>query len=88
MIWFSKLQELDKKSSEINRHKVNITSGEKLLKKLTKGIEESKKESEKLLAEKEKMMSLFKEIEKKAFVVQEEYKKTQEVFIPSHCTPG
>ncbi|AQK86965.1 Structural maintenance of chromosomes protein, partial [Zea mays] len=71
--------ELDKTSSEINRHKVNVTSGEKLVKRLTKGIEESKKDREKLSAETEKMMSMFKEIEKKAFVVQEEYKKTQEM---------
>ncbi|XP_066363089.1 structural maintenance of chromosomes protein 4-like [Miscanthus floridulus] len=71
--------ELDKTSSEINRHKVNITSGEKLVKRLTKGIEESKKDREKLFAEKENMMSMFKEIEKKAFIVQEEYKKTQEM---------
>lgn len=49
------------------------------MKKLTKGIEESRKEKEKLLAEKEKMMSIFKEIEKAAFTVQEDYKKTQEV---------
>ncbi|KAK8457494.1 hypothetical protein SEVIR_3G196500v4 [Setaria viridis] len=70
--------ELDKTSSEINRHKVKITSGEKLVKKLAKSIEESKIDTEKLLAEKEKMMSIFKEIEKKAFVVQEQYKKTQE----------
>ncbi|KAL6610433.1 hypothetical protein ACP70R_040402 [Stipagrostis hirtigluma subsp. patula] len=71
--------ELDKTSSEINRHKVKITTCEKLVKKLTKGIDESKKEKEKLLAEKEKMMSIFKDIEKKAFVVQEDYKKTQEI---------
>jgi hypothetical protein len=58
------------------------------VKRLTKGIEESKKDREKLFAEKENMMSMFKEIEKKAFVVQEEYKKTQEVFVPLHCTPG
>lgn len=58
------------------------------MKRLTKGIEESKKDREKLSAEKENMMSIFKEIEKKAFVVQEEYKKTQEVFVPLHCTPG
>jgi len=50
-----------------------------LVKKLAKTIEESKIDTEKLLAEKEKMMSIFKEIEKKAFVVQEEYKKTQEM---------
>jgi len=58
------------------------------VKRLTKGIEESKKDREKLFAEKENMMSMFKEIEKKAFIVQEEYKKTQEVFVPLHCTPG
>lgn len=58
------------------------------MKRLTKGIEESKKDREIFFAEKENMMSLFKEIEKKAFLVQEEYKKTQEVFVPLHCTPG
>jgi structural maintenance of chromosome 4 len=58
------------------------------VKRLTKGIEESKKDREKLSAETEKMMSMFKEIEKKAFVVQEEYKKTQEVYVLSHCTSG
>ncbi|XP_062181355.1 structural maintenance of chromosomes protein 4 [Phragmites australis] len=71
--------ELDKTSSEINRHKVKITSCEKLVKKLTKVIEESEKEKKEFLAKKEKMMSIFKEIEKKAFVVQDEYKKTQEM---------
>nr|CAD32690.1 SMC4 protein [Oryza sativa] len=71
--------QLDKTSSDINRHKVRITTCEKLVKKLTKGIEESRKEKEKLLAEKEKMMSIFKEIEKAAFTVQEDYKKTQQM---------
>jgi structural maintenance of chromosome 4 len=85
---FSKCQELDKTSSEINRHKVKITSGEKLVKKLAKSIEESKIDTDKLLAQKEKMMSIFKDIEKKAFVVQEDYKKTQEVFVQSHCSIG
>lgn len=88
MVPFSKCQELDKTSSEINRHKVKITSGEKLVKKLAKTIEDSKIDTEKLLAEKEKMMSIFKEIEKKAFVVQEEYRKTQEVFVQLYCTLG
>lgn len=50
-----------------------------MLKKLTKGIEESKKEREKLMDEKENMAATFKEIEQKAFLVQENYKKTQEV---------
>lgn len=49
------------------------------MKKLTKGIEESKREKERLIEEKEKLKGVFKEIEQKAFVVQENYKKTQEV---------
>lgn len=51
------------------------------MKKLTKGIEEAKKEKEKLVEEKEKLRSTFKEIEQKAFIVQENYKKTQQVFV-------
>lgn len=72
-------QDIDKSSSEINRLKVQIETGQKMLKKLVKGIEESKKEKERLVAEKEKLLSVFKEIEQKAFTVQENYKKTQEV---------
>ncbi|KAK3135188.1 hypothetical protein QOZ80_5BG0415790 [Eleusine coracana subsp. coracana] len=71
--------ELDKTSSEINRRKVQIASSEKKVTRLSRSIEESTKEIEELLAEKENMMSFFKEIEKKAFVVQEDYKKTQEM---------
>ena len=51
-----------------------------MMKKLTKGIEESKKEKERLVEEKEKLRDIFKEIEQKAFTIQENYKKTQEVF--------
>jgi structural maintenance of chromosome 4 len=50
-----------------------------MMKKLTKGIEDSKKEKERLTEEKEKLKGTFKEIEQKAFAVQENYKKTQEV---------
>jgi structural maintenance of chromosome 4 len=50
-----------------------------MMKKLTKGIEDSKKEKERLNEEKEKLKGTFKEIEQKAFAVQENYKKTQEV---------
>ncbi|KAK9271730.1 hypothetical protein L1049_002093 [Liquidambar formosana] len=71
--------DIDKNSSEINRHKVQIETGHKMIKKLTKGIEESKKEKERLAGEKEKLLSTFKEIEQKAFTVQENYKKTQEL---------
>lgn len=51
-----------------------------MMKKLTKGIEESKKEKERLTEEKEKLGGVFKEIEQKAFTVQENFKKTQKVF--------
>lgn len=50
-----------------------------MVKKLTKGIEESKKEKERLVEEQQKLLSTFQAIEQKAFVVQENYKKTQEV---------
>lgn len=58
-----------------------------MMKKLTKGIEESKNERARILEEKEKLLSTFKEIEQKAFTVQENYKKTQEVllFFPFCC---
>ncbi|KAL7232356.1 hypothetical protein ACSBR2_010388 [Camellia fascicularis] len=76
----SKIQtDIDKSSTGINRHKVQIETGQKMLKKLTKGIQESKKEKEQLIAEKEKLLATFKEIEQKAFTVQDNYKKTQEL---------
>lgn len=50
-----------------------------MIKKLSKGIEEAKKEKERLSEEKEKSKATFKEIEQKAFVVQENFKKIQEV---------
>lgn len=60
-----------------------------MMKKLTKGIEESKKEKERLTEEREKLKANFKEIEQKAFVVQENYKRTQEVlFLLSFCLFG
>ncbi|KAL1809577.1 hypothetical protein ACET3Z_026567 [Daucus carota] len=70
--------DIDTKSTEINRHKVQIETGKKMIKKLTKGIEDSKTERERISLEKEKLLANFKEIEQKAFAVQENYKKTQE----------
>ncbi|KDP27149.1 hypothetical protein JCGZ_19848 [Jatropha curcas] len=69
--------DIDKTSTDINRHKVQIEANEKMIKKLIKGIEDSKKEKDRLVEEKEKLRSVFKEIEEKAFAVQENYKKTQ-----------
>lgn len=71
--------DIGKNNTQINRRKVQIETGQKMLKKLTNGINESKKEEEKLVAEKEKMVAAFKEIEQKAFTVQEDYKKIQEM---------
>ncbi|KAK3138381.1 hypothetical protein QOZ80_5AG0368150 [Eleusine coracana subsp. coracana] len=71
--------ELDKTSSEINRCKVHITTCKKVIKTLTKGMEQSKKEKQELLSEKERMVCAFKEAEKKAIVIQKDYKKTQEM---------
>lgn len=73
-------QDIEKTSTEINRHKVLISTNQKTEKKLTKAIEESKKEKEKTIIAKEKMCDVFKEIEQKAFLVQENYSKTQAVW--------
>lgn len=79
MMLLLNLQDIDKSNTEINRHKVQIETNEKMIKKLTKGVEESKKEKERLAEEKEKLRSKFKDIEQKAFMVQENYEKTQKV---------
>ncbi|KAK9698350.1 hypothetical protein RND81_08G098000 [Saponaria officinalis] len=75
-----KLQsDIDRHGTEINRHRVQIETGEKMIKKFTKGIEDSKKEKELLLQERAKLEATFKEITEKAFAVQENYKKTQQL---------
>lgn len=50
-----------------------------MIKKLTKGIEEATREKERLEGEKEKLQTVFKTIEQKAFAIQEKYKETQKV---------
>lgn len=72
-------QDINNNSTEINRRKVQIETGQKMIKKLMKGIEESKKAKEGLIEVKQSLLSTFKEIEQKAFIVQENYNKTQEV---------
>ncbi|XP_065856626.1 structural maintenance of chromosomes protein 4 [Euphorbia lathyris] len=71
--------DIDKTSTDINRHKVQIETNQKMIKKLTKGIEDSKKEKDRLVEEKEKLRNVFKEIEERAFAVQENYEKTQKL---------
>lgn len=50
-----------------------------MIKKLTKGIEDGTREKERLEGEKEKLLTVFKSIEQKAFAIQETYKETQKV---------
>ncbi|KAH9740102.1 Structural maintenance of chromosomes protein 4 [Citrus sinensis] len=69
--------DIDKSSTEINRHKVQIETAQKMIKKLTKGIAESKKEKEQLVEERVKMERIFDEILEKAHNVQEHYTNTQ-----------
>ncbi|XP_048431168.1 structural maintenance of chromosomes protein 4 [Pyrus x bretschneideri] len=71
--------DIDKNNTEINRRKVQIETGQKTIKKLTKMIEESKTEKERLDKEKENVCSKFKEIEQKAFVVKENYEGIQKL---------
>ncbi|KAG5621591.1 hypothetical protein H5410_006809 [Solanum commersonii] len=71
---------IDKESTEINHRKVQIETRQKMIKKLTKRIEESKKEKERLAAEKVKLLYTFKEIKQKAFVVKEDYNTIHELF--------
>ncbi|KAH9676511.1 Structural maintenance of chromosomes protein 4 [Citrus sinensis] len=74
-----KLKDIDKSSTEINRHKVQIETAQKMIKKLTKGIAESKKEKEQLVEERVKMERIFDEILEKAHNVQEHYTNTQKL---------
>ncbi|MED6209911.1 hypothetical protein PIB30_059212 [Stylosanthes scabra] len=71
--------DIDKNQSEINRHKVQIETGQNMMKKLIKGIEESNDEVKRLTDEKVKLEANFKEIERKAFDVQECYKKIEKL---------
>lgn len=71
--------DIDKSSTEINRHKVQIETAQKMIKKLAKGIAESKKEKEQLVEERVKMERIFDEILEKAHNVQEHYTYTQKL---------
>ncbi|XP_050230281.1 structural maintenance of chromosomes protein 4-like isoform X2 [Mercurialis annua] len=71
--------DIDKTSTEINRHKVQIETNQKMIKKLTKGIEDSKKETDQLVEEKEKLSSVFNEILEKVSAVKENPEKTRQL---------
>ncbi|KAJ4900913.1 Structural maintenance of chromosomes protein 4 [Raphanus sativus] len=71
--------DIDKSNTEINRCNVQIETHQKMIKKLTKGIEDGTREKERLEGEKEKLLTVFKSIEQKAFAIQETYKETQKL---------
>ncbi|XP_022974257.1 LOW QUALITY PROTEIN: structural maintenance of chromosomes protein 4 [Cucurbita maxima] len=71
--------DIDKTGTDINRYKVQIETGQKTIKKLTKAIEESKKEKERLDEEKINLQGKFKEIEVKAFAVHEKFKEIEKL---------
>ncbi|CAK9326874.1 unnamed protein product [Citrullus colocynthis] len=71
--------DINKTITDINRYKVQIESGQATIKKLTKALEDSKKEKERLEEEKNNLQGKFKEIEVKAFAVQENYKETEKL---------
>ncbi|CAM6094960.1 unnamed protein product [Calypogeia fissa] len=76
-----KLQkEMDQKSSAINKKKVQITTGAKSLLTLKNNIETTTTEKANGLEEKERKIAEFKDIESKAFELQGEYTKLQEIF--------
>ncbi|KAL4010601.1 hypothetical protein IC575_030103 [Cucumis melo] len=71
--------DISKTRTDINRYKVQIESDQATMKKLTKAIEDSKKEKERLEEEKNNLQGKFKDIEVKAFAVQENYKETEKL---------
>lgn len=82
-------QDIDKNNSEINRRKAQIQTDQKTLKKLTKEIEESKNEKERLDKEMAKFSDIFNHITETAFIVKEKYEAVQKVcFCPYFYAPG
>lgn len=75
-----KLQkDINKTSTEINRRQVQISTSGKTIEKLKKAIEDGTKDKEKLNQEKESKTDDFKNVEAKAFVIQEKFTQLQEV---------
>ncbi|KAH7432741.1 hypothetical protein KP509_07G037500 [Ceratopteris richardii] len=75
-----KLQkDIDSMNTEINRRKVKITTGSKTISKLKKGLEDAAKEKASFTEEKEKRTNDFKDVEKKALIVQEKFTNLKEI---------
>lgn len=68
-------------NTEINRHQIQIKTGETRMKELRNEIEYSNKEKERQNAHNGILLYTFKENKQKAVMVQDEFKKTQEVSI-------
>lgn len=75
------VQDINKTSTEINRRQVQISTSGKTIEKLKKAIEDGTKDKEKLNQEKESKKDDFKNVEAKAFVIQENFTQLQEVLV-------
>ncbi|XP_024402503.1 structural maintenance of chromosomes protein 4 [Physcomitrium patens] len=74
-----KLQtDINKTSTEINKRQVLISTSSKTIEKLRKSIEDSIKDKEKFIQDKEAIQGEFKNVEAKAFVIQEKFTQLQE----------
>ncbi|PRQ20033.1 putative structural maintenance of chromosomes protein [Rosa chinensis] len=71
--------DIDEKNTELNRHKVQIETGQQTIKELRKVIQDSKKKYERHKKENETLCANFKEKEEKASLVQENYEETQKL---------
>ncbi|KAG0558584.1 hypothetical protein KC19_10G039500 [Ceratodon purpureus] len=76
-----KLQkDINKTSTEINRRRVQIATSSKVIEKLKKAIGDCTKDIEKLSQDKENTRDVFKDVEAKAFVIQQKFIQLQETF--------
>lgn len=76
------VQEINSTSTEINKRQVQISTSGKTIEKLKKAIEDGTKDNERLTQDKETNKVDFKNVEAKAFVIQEKFTELQEVSIP------
>lgn len=75
------VQDINKTSTEINKRQVLISTSSKTIEKLRKSIEDSIKDKEKFIQDKEAIQGEFKNVEAKAFVIQEKFTQLQEVCV-------
>ncbi|PWA51171.1 structural maintenance of chromosome 3 [Artemisia annua] len=71
--------DIDKNSTEISRHEVQIETGDTRINELKNEIEKSKKEKDRVIAQEENLFSTLTEINQRSLKVDDEYKTTQQL---------